>query len=90
MSILCQVYRSSRKEGMYLFMPKDADVEQLPQVLMQQFGTPEPALSLLLTADKKLARADAAEVLQKIDEQGFYLQMPPSVQELAQTETPTP
>jgi uncharacterized protein YcgL (UPF0745 family) len=37
---------------------------------------------LLLTPERKLARVDAAEVLGKIQEQGFFLQMPPTMAEL--------
>ena len=48
----------------------------------QQFGEPEEVMSLLLDAERRLARADAAEVLQLIARQGFYLQMPPTAAEL--------
>ena len=37
---------------------------------------------LQLAPGKKLARADAEQVLAAIDEQGFYLQMPPGPEEL--------
>ena len=36
----------------------------------------------MLDPERKLARADATEVLEKIDQQGFYLQMPPTAAEL--------
>ena len=35
-------------------------------------------MTLLLSPDRKLARAEAAVVLDAIEQQGFYLQMPPS------------
>jgi uncharacterized protein YcgL (UPF0745 family) len=34
---------------------------------------------LVITPDKKLARAIAKDVLAAIESQGFYLQMPPSL-----------
>lgn len=76
--LLCRVYRSARREGMYLYLPQDADPADLPEALQKAFGTPQQALDLLLTPERKLARVSASEVLAKIAEQGFYLQMPPS------------
>ena len=35
-------------------------------------------MTLALSLDKKLARADVAKVLEAIREQGYYLQLPPS------------
>jgi uncharacterized protein YcgL (UPF0745 family) len=34
-------------------------------------------MDMPLTAERKLARADTAKVLESIRDQGFYLQMPP-------------
>ncbi len=78
LSMLCDVYRSARVEGMYLYVRREEGLSRVPQALLQRFGRAEPALGLLLTANKRLARASAAEVLQAITEQGYYLQMPPT------------
>ena len=43
---------------------------------------PEPVMLLQLAPGRKLARADAQQVLAAIEEQGFYLQMPPTPDEL--------
>ena len=82
MSLLCQVFKSSRNQEMYLYVEKARGVEDIPDDLMIRFGEPLPVMLLLLTADHKLARADAVEVLANIKRQGFYLQMPPSSAEL--------
>ena len=79
---LIEIFRSSRKEEMYLYVDKAQGLEKVPEVLLKQFGEPQPAMTLLLTPDKKLARANAAEVLDKIESEGFYLQMPPTPAEL--------
>ena len=76
---LCNIYRSSKKEGMYLYVDKRDDLEKIPEDLMDFFGKPLFSMSLLITKDKKLARADALKVLQEIAEKGFYMQMPPSI-----------
>lgn len=78
---LVQIYRSPRKAEMYLYVDKERALEDVPQTLLATFGEPQPVLSLLLESGRKLARADAAQVLAQISEQGFYLQMPPSVAE---------
>ena len=78
MSLLCKIYRSSRHEGMYLYVDAKQGLEQVPEDLMQRFGAPVEAMTLMLTAGKKLARADASEVINLIADAGYYLQLPPS------------
>lgn len=73
-----RIYRSSRKQEMYLYVDAREDLARVPQALLGRFGKPVEALSLLLTSDRSLARADAAQVLADIEAQGFYLQLPPS------------
>ncbi|ACR11747.1 conserved hypothetical protein [Teredinibacter turnerae T7901] len=76
--LIVDIYRSARKEGMYLYVRKGYDLEQLPAALLSQFGRAEHAMGMLLTAQKKLARADAQAVMAAIEAQNFYLQMPPA------------
>ena len=73
---ICSIYRSSKKQEMYLYVKKDTVLTDLPEPLMQQFGEPALVMDLLLHAERKLARADVTTVMDKIAEQGFYLQMP--------------
>ena len=82
MKRLIEVFRSPRKAEMYLYVDKAAGYKELPDALLNQFGEPEPVMTLVLTPERKLARADAAEVLQQIEAQGFFLQMPPTQDEL--------
>ena len=86
MKVLCQVFRSSRKQEMYLYVEKARGLVDVPESLMTQFGEPEEVMTLLLDEDRKLARADAKEVLANIADQGFYLQMPPTAAELLRRE----
>lgn len=74
---LVRVYRSTRKQEMYLYVDARADLGPVPDELMARFGKPVEALSLMLTADRTLARADAVRVLECIESDGFYLQLPP-------------
>lgn len=74
---IVRIYRSSKKAEAYLYIAKKASFDELPDELRKIFGQPILVMDMLLTPDKKLARADAEKVLASIESQGFYLQMPP-------------
>ena len=80
--MFCQVYRSSRRQEMYLYVDKSEGLERTPELLLRQFGEPEAVMMVHLDGKRQLARADAHEVLRKIREQGYYLQMPPGPADL--------
>ena len=73
-----QVYRSPRKDLLYLYVRVEDDLSRVPEELLKQFGTPEPALTFELTADRTLAREDPEKVRQNLVDQGFHLQLPPA------------
>ncbi len=73
----CSIYRSTKVEGMYLYVDEVEGLARVPDSLMQRFGKSELAMTLLIQPERKLARADAATVLQAIADSGFYLQLPP-------------
>jgi uncharacterized protein YcgL (UPF0745 family) len=77
MKKICTIYRSPKKEGMYLFVDKQEDLSRVPPVLLKQFGKPEQAMTLLLHPERTLARVDVSKVLAELEEKGFYLQLPP-------------
>ncbi len=81
MSRLVRVYRGTRKRETYLFVDFAENLERVPEPLLAQFGEPVQVLTLKLTPDRRLARADAAVVLERIETLGYYLQMPPSPEE---------
>lgn len=75
--LLCEVFKSARKEQMYLYVDKARGVQDVPESLMAMFGEPESVMLLPLTPERKLARVSAEEVLDAIASQGYFLQMPP-------------
>ncbi len=75
---LVKVYKTRRKADTYLYVDFGEDLSRVPETLLTQFGTPELALSLSLSADRALASVDAGAVLQAIDDAGYFLQMPPA------------
>ncbi|MBW6392268.1 YcgL domain-containing protein [Billgrantia antri] len=75
--LLCEIYKSSRKEEMYLYVDKRRGLAEVPEALIERFGRPISAMTLILTPEKILARAKASDVMAAIRDKGFYLQMPP-------------
>ena len=76
-----KVYRSSVKPDMYIFVAADEELSRVPEKLMKRFGRPIEAMSIELDADVVLARSDAVTVLEQIQLEGFYLQMPPATED---------
>ncbi len=77
MKIICEIFRSAKEEGMYLYVKKEEGLSRVPEELLKMFGRPQPAMVLLLTPGKKLAHASVEKVAESLEEKGFYLQMPP-------------
>ena len=75
--IICSIYRSKKKDEMYLYVDKTKALSLVPEALLAMFGKPEHRMDMLLTVDKKFAKAKAEDILSNIDTQGYYLQMPP-------------
>ncbi len=75
--VFCSIYKSSKKDEMYLYVPKASGLKQVPEALLSVFGTPRHVTDLMLSPERPLARADIAQVLEKLAGEGFYLQMPP-------------
>ena len=78
----CVVYRCSKKQEMYLYVPYQDDEDMLlgdlPEGLIKLTGQLDKVMDLELTPERKLARADVQEVMVALEEKGFYLQSPPN------------
>ncbi len=77
-SVPCRVYRSPKRAEMYLYVTATQDLAPIPEELLSRFGRPELVLEFALDGARRLARADADEVLAALRERGWYLQLPPS------------
>lgn len=73
--MLCHIYRSNLKLDTYLYLLDKDDFSIIPQELLRVFGPPEFSFSFDLTGDRKLAKEDAAEVLENLTQQGYHLQL---------------
>lgn len=74
----CFIYKSLKKEYLYLYVSKQDDFSQLPQALLDSFGAMAFVMSLELSPEKKLAREDSVKVIASLKEKGFFVQLPPS------------
>lgn len=80
--MLCAVYKSLKKEQTYLFVKTRDDFSAVPQALMLTFGTPTLVTLTNLATKTKLAFADLTKVKTSLEEQGYYLQLPPPKEDL--------
>src|SRR5690554_4293549 len=75
--LFCSIYKSPRHEGMYLYVERSNGLKDLPEPLLERFGRPRHVNDMILDPARPLARVDVAQVMTKIREQGYYLQLPP-------------
>lgn len=80
--MLCAIYRSNKRDQTYLYVEKKDDFSRVPEELMQGFGKPQFTMVINLGQREKLATADIEKVKQSLEEQGYYLQVPPPVESL--------
>lgn len=81
--MLCDVYRSSRKADTYVYLPHGEDFSELPDALVQSFGKAEKILTINLTTREQLARLSVKELIERLDNDGFYLQLPPKQEDIS-------
>jgi uncharacterized protein YcgL (UPF0745 family) len=75
----CWIYKSPRKEEMYLYLSAEDAFDVLSDELLSSFGTPVFVLSMELTANRKLARVDTGKVIAALQQEGYFLQIPPDL-----------
>ena len=81
--INCEIYKGTKKNEMYLYVPADQGLKAVPEVLLESFGELSLVMKIILSSEKKLARVDIETVMEEIHNKGFYLQVPPSTWQLA-------
>ncbi|AOA58634.1 YcgL domain-containing protein [Acinetobacter larvae] len=82
----CDIYKSSKKDEMYLYIAAKDSTEQaedydplavLPDMLRQAFGRATFVMQLEIYQERKLARVSALHVIDSIAEKGYFIQLPP-------------
>ncbi|MBY6197627.1 YcgL domain-containing protein [Vibrio hangzhouensis] len=79
--MLCSIYKSTKKEGAYLYIAKKDDFSEVPDALMEMFGKPTLVMVVNLTG-RTLAQVDVDKVKTSIQNEGFFLQLPPPPENL--------
>ncbi|NBV75345.1 MAG: YcgL domain-containing protein [Methylococcaceae bacterium] len=80
--MLCYIYKSQKKEELYVYLNTQDDFSSLPDDLIRQLGKLSFVMELELTPDKKLARENAEKVIFALQSRGFFIQMPPTIMPL--------
>lgn len=80
--MFCVIYRSTNRDQTYLYVEKKDDFSRVPAELLKSFGRPQLAMILPLDGRKMLVNADLDKVKCALTEQGYYLQLPPPVENL--------
>ena len=84
MKRICSIYKSPRKNEMYLYVLKAEALTRVPEGLLAVFGPPAHVFDLVLSPERQLAREDISLVLENLEKQGYHLQMPPPEEEYIQ------
>ncbi len=75
----CFIYKSLKKEELYLYLQNKDDFSNIPKPLLNSFGRIEFVMELEITPERKLARESSHKVLSDLQEKGFFVQMPPII-----------
>ena len=65
---------------MYLYLREDLAPDDIPAALRERLGRLTQVMELELHPQRKLARVDVEQVMQSLQKDGFFLQMPPAGQ----------
>lgn len=80
-AVQVSAFKTSKKNELYLFVPKQKDnqtaLDKLSDELLVMFGEPEHIFDFALSEGKSLPRSNPKEVLDSINNKGYYIQMPP-------------
>lgn len=75
----CFIYKSLKKDELYLYLDKRDDFSSVPEALLQSFGRLAFVMELQLSPQRKLAKEDVSKVIACLQSKGFFVQMPPTL-----------
>jgi uncharacterized protein YcgL (UPF0745 family) len=74
--MICDIYRSDTKTGLYIYLEKDKEIADLPDELIKLIGKHNKVMELDLSTRDKLANEDIYKVKTNILELGYHVQVP--------------
>ncbi len=80
--MLCAVYKSRKKSDTYLYINKRDDFSEVPKALLDTFGAPQFVMLVPLHKPRNIGNIGIEKLNEKLKEQGFYLQLPPTEESL--------
>ena len=75
--MLCFIYKSLKRDELYLYLDKKDDFSAIPEALFKSLGRLQFVMELQLSPERKLAREDVSRVMDSLESKGFFIQMPP-------------
>ncbi len=73
----CAIYKGNKKQDAYLYLSAKDDFSRVPDGLLKIMGRLQHVMDLELTPTRRLAQEDVDEVIRHLQEQGWFLQLPP-------------
>ena len=80
----CFVYRSSKKDGLYVYLADEDGLGKLPEPVQKQLGEAEFAMTLDLSKRTSLGHENISTVRENLGNQGFHIQMPNDIEHLVE------
>jgi len=77
--MICNIFRSEKKQGAYLYLIQEKNWEDVPEDLQKILGQSTKVMQLDLSKHTKLASEDIKSVKENLVNQGYHLQMPPKI-----------
>ncbi|VAX12411.1 hypothetical protein MNBD_GAMMA24-2402 [hydrothermal vent metagenome] len=60
----------------YLFIPRNAELENVPAPLLKMLGKLRQVMAPTLSEERKLAQNGSLTLIQLLETEGYYLQLP--------------
>jgi len=78
--MIAYIYKSSKKDGLYLYIIRKDDFSDVPQALYDSMGKePVFVMEVTLSPERKLARENVETVISSLESNGFHVQIPPPI-----------
>jgi uncharacterized protein YcgL (UPF0745 family) len=74
--MICTIYRSDTKSGLYIYLAKGKKISDLPEELVKKLGKYTEVMELDLDKRNRLANEDINIVKANLKEIGYHLQIP--------------
>lgn len=74
--MICNIYRSDSKQGLYLYLANDKCIDDIPDELLKKIGKYTQVMEIDLNQREKLAQVDIEVVRSNLSSQGYHIQFP--------------